>query len=182
MCRACFPGSCCGNRLRQGQLSQRATPSKESQWYLKGSRNILTKIDRVDFTGVLDPMTLADFDALIRSQNANSSPGCSGIRYGHLRAMGPKARQVCVLLINRYLRFQEAPSAWLDVGIALIPKSDGLAGTWGRSADQPPGDTAEANDSVRWTEDQERTSTSSLALRPLASSQATRPHAPPAAL
>ena len=42
--------------------------------------------------------------------------------------MGPKARRVCVLLINRYLRFQEAPAAWLEVGIALIPKSDGLAG------------------------------------------------------
>ena len=42
--------------------------------------------------------------------------------------MGPEARQVCVLLINRYLRFQEAPAAWLEVGIALIPKSDGLAG------------------------------------------------------
>jgi hypothetical protein len=70
--------------------------------------NILTTIDPVDFTGVLDPMTLADFDALLCSQNANSSPGCSGITYGHLRAMGPKARQVCVLLISRYLRFQEA--------------------------------------------------------------------------
>jgi hypothetical protein len=90
--------------------------------------NILTTIDRVDFTGVLDPMTLADFDALLRSQNASSSPGCSGITYGHLRAMGPKARQVCVLLISRYLRFQEAPAAWLEVGTALIPKSDGLAG------------------------------------------------------
>jgi hypothetical protein len=64
--------------------------------------NILTTIDRVDFTGVLDPMTLADFDTLLRSQNATSSPGCSGITHGHLRAMGPKARQVCVLLINRY--------------------------------------------------------------------------------
>ena len=89
---------------------------------------ILTKIDRVDFTGALDPMTLADFDALLCKQNANSSPGCSGITYGHLRAMGIKARRICVLLINRYLRFQEAPAAWLEVGIALIPKSDGLPG------------------------------------------------------
>jgi len=36
---------------------------------------------------VIDPMTLTDFDTLLCSQNANSSPGCSGITYGHLRAM-----------------------------------------------------------------------------------------------
>ncbi len=81
-------------------------------------------------------MTLADFGALLHKQNANSCPGplrvlwASGITYGHLRAMGTKARRVCVLpgLINRHLRFQEAQAEWLEVGIALIPKSDGLAG------------------------------------------------------
>ena len=62
--------------------------------------HILTRIDRVDFkfTGVLNPMTLADFDTLIRKQGAKSSPGCSGITYGHLRAMGTKARQACSLV------------------------------------------------------------------------------------
>ena len=89
---------------------------------------ILHRVDPVDFSDALNPMTLEDFDALLRQQSADSSPGCSGISYGHLRAMGVKARQVCVMLINRYIQFQEAPAAWLEVGIALIPKSDGLAG------------------------------------------------------
>ena len=73
-------------------------------------------------------MTIDDFEALLRGQTGDSSPGISGLTYGHLRAMSRKHRLVYLLLINRFIQYQECPAQWLEVAIALIPKSDGAQG------------------------------------------------------
>jgi hypothetical protein len=89
---------------------------------------ILSNIDKVDLTDVLVPMILEDLDALLRQHTKDSAPGISGVTYGHLRAMSPEHRQVCLQMVNRFIQYQHCPAKWLDVGIALIPKSDGAQG------------------------------------------------------
>ena len=89
---------------------------------------ILHQCDEVDFTGVLQPMTMDDFEQLLAQQTADSSPGMSGISYGHLRSMSCKHRLLYLRLINRFIQYQHCPSRWLEVAIALIPKSDGAQG------------------------------------------------------
>jgi hypothetical protein len=89
---------------------------------------ILHQRDDVDFTGVLQPMTMDDFEQLLAQQTADSSPGMSGISYGHLRSMSRKHRLLYLQMINRFIQFQHCPSRWLEVAIALIPKSDGAQG------------------------------------------------------
>jgi hypothetical protein len=42
--------------------------------------------------------------------------------------MSRKHRLVYLHLINRFIQFQECPTQWLEVAIALIPKSDGAQG------------------------------------------------------
>ena len=54
---------------------------------------ILHHCDEVDFTGVLQPMTMEDFEQLLAQQSADSSPGMSGISYGHLRSMSRKHQE-----------------------------------------------------------------------------------------
>ena len=89
---------------------------------------ILHDVEKVDFSTVLQPMTIDDFEALLRGQTGDSSPGISGLTYGHLRAMSRKHRLVYLLLVNRFIQYQECPTQWLEVAIALIPKSDGAQG------------------------------------------------------
>jgi hypothetical protein len=89
---------------------------------------ILNEVEQVDFSEVLQPMTMDDFEALLLRQTGDSSPGISGLTYGHLRAMSRKHRLVYLHLINRFIQFQECPAQWLEVAIALIPKSDGAQG------------------------------------------------------
>ncbi len=89
---------------------------------------ILNEVEKVDFSGVLQPMTMGDFEALLLRQTGDSSPGSSGLTYGHLRAMSRKHRLVYLHLVNRFIQFQECPAQWLEVAVALIPKSDGVQG------------------------------------------------------
>ena len=89
---------------------------------------ILNAVEPVDFSDVLQPMSMDDFEALLLRQTDDSSPGITGLTYGHLRAMSRQHRLVYLHLINRFIQFQECPAQWLEVAIALIPKSDGAQG------------------------------------------------------
>jgi hypothetical protein len=93
-----------------------------------GLAEILHRCDSVDFTGVLQPMTMDDFEQLLAQQTADSSPGMTGISYGHLRSMSRKHRLLYLQMANRLIQFQHCPSRWLEVAIALIPKPDGAQG------------------------------------------------------
>ena len=89
---------------------------------------ILQGCDPVDFSEVLKPMTIDDFEGLLLHQTDDSTPGITGLTYGHLRSMSRKHRMVYLHLVNRFIMRQECPAKWLDVAIALIPKSDGAQG------------------------------------------------------
>jgi len=89
---------------------------------------ILHGCDPVDFSEVLKPMTIDDFEGLLLHQTDDSTPGITGLTYGHLRSMSRKHRMVYLHLVNRFIMHQECPAKWLDVAIALIPKSDGAQG------------------------------------------------------
>jgi hypothetical protein len=89
---------------------------------------ILQGYDPVDFSKVLKPMTMDDFDALLLHQTDDSTPGITGLTYGHLRSMSRKHRLVYLHLVNRFIMYQQCPAKWLEVAIALIPKSDGAQG------------------------------------------------------
>ena len=39
-----------------------------------------------------------------------------------------KNRLVYLHLVNRFIMYQQCPAKWLEVAIALIPKSDGAQG------------------------------------------------------
>ena len=89
---------------------------------------ILQGCDPVDFSEVLKPMTMDDFEALLLHQTDDSAPGITGLTYGHLRSMSRKHRLVYLHLVNRFIMYQQCPAKWLEVAIALIPKSDGAQG------------------------------------------------------
>ena len=89
---------------------------------------ILQGFDPVDFSDVLKPMTMEDFEALLLHQTDDSTPGITGLTYGHLRSMSRKHRLVYLHLVNRFIMYQQCPAKWLEVAIALIPKSDGAQG------------------------------------------------------
>jgi hypothetical protein len=88
----------------------------------------LNAAEQVDFSEVLRPMSMDDFEALLLRQTDDSTPGISGLTYGHLRAMSRRHRLVYLHLINHFIQFQVCPAQWLEVAIALIPKSDGAQG------------------------------------------------------
>ncbi len=54
-------------------------------------------------------MTLDDFEQLLAQQTADSSPGMSGISYGHLRSMSRKHRLLFLEMVNRFLQLQHCP-------------------------------------------------------------------------
>ena len=89
---------------------------------------ILQGCEPVDFSDVLKPMTIDDFESLLLHQTDDSTPGITGLTYGHLRSMSRKHRMVYLHLVNRFIMQQQCPARWLDVAIALIPKSDGAQG------------------------------------------------------
>ena len=89
---------------------------------------ILQGYDPVDFSEVLKPMTMDDFEALLLHQTDDSTPGITGLTYGHLRSMSRKHRLVYLHLVNHFIMYQQCPAKWLEVAIALIPKSDGAQG------------------------------------------------------
>ena len=74
--------------------------------------------DKVDLTDVLVPMVLEDLDALLRrhTKDSDSAPGISGVTYGHLRAMSPKHRQVCLQMTNRFIQYQHS-----QLDASLVP-------------------------------------------------------------
>ena len=90
--------------------------------------DILQGCEPEDFSQVLQPMTMDDFDALLLHQTWDSTPGITGLTYGHLRASSRKHRLVYLHLVNRVILYQQCPTKLLDVAIALIPKSDGAQG------------------------------------------------------
>ncbi len=86
---------------------------------------VLQGYDPVDFSEVLKPMRMDDFEALLLHQTDDSTPGITGLTYGHLRSMSlaRKHRLVYLHLVNRFIMYQQCPAKWLEVAIALIPKS-----------------------------------------------------------